>query len=200
MSRCCLLMLLLLPTTHSLAATWTLDPVHTRVAIAVDHAGFSRSLAVLSIQEGQLHFDAAHPGEARVTVAMDLRRLDFGDERWNQAIQGRSLLDVARHPVARFTSRQVTVLPDQSLQIDGDLTLRGVTAPVRLTGQLNSQRRHPMPPYRQTVGFSASGTLSRQAFGASAWSTMVGDTVSLQVEVEATRSTTHSLTDNAPSS
>jgi hypothetical protein len=37
------------------------------------------------------------------------------------------------------------------------------------------------------VGFSATATLSRAAFGADAWSSLVGDTVALRIEVEAHR-------------
>lgn len=165
---------------------WLVDPVHTRVAIAVDHAGFSRSLAAMSVTSGRLWWDADAPSTSRVDIQLTPARLDFGDSRWNQAVHGPQVLDVARHPDARFVSREVSQREDGSLVIDGVLTLRGMDVPVQLNARLNGQRRHPMPPFRQTVGFSATGELSRAAFGITAWPTMVGDRIQLQIELEAT--------------
>ena len=52
---------------------------------------------------------------------------------------------------------------------------------------LNRLDRHPMPPFRHTVGFSATGTLDRKAFGIDAWEGVIGDTVELRIEAEAVR-------------
>ena len=68
----------------------------------------------------------------------------------------------------------------------GDLTLRGVTREVVLDAMLNAAKRHPMPPFRRTVGFSATTTLSRADFGITAWKSVIGDEVELRIEAEAT--------------
>lgn len=69
----------------------------------------------------------------------------------------------------------------------GDLTLRGVTRPLCMDVTLNALKRHPMPPFRRTAGFSATATLSRADFGMSAWKTVIGDRVELRIEAEAVR-------------
>jgi hypothetical protein len=69
----------------------------------------------------------------------------------------------------------------------GELTLRGVTGPVCLEVTFNALKRHPMPPFRRTAGFSATATLSRKAFGITAWPTIIGDEVLLLIEAEAVR-------------
>ena len=52
---------------------------------------------------------------------------------------------------------------------------------------VNAVKRHPLPPFRRTVGFSAVGALSRKAFGLDAWPSVIGDTVDLRIEAEAVR-------------
>jgi hypothetical protein len=69
----------------------------------------------------------------------------------------------------------------------GELTLRGVSHEVALDVTLNAVKRHPMPPFRRTAGFSATATLSRSAFGVDAWPSMIGDQVQLRIEAEALR-------------
>src|SRR5690606_7040807 len=61
---------------------------------------------------------------------------------------------------------------------------------VELVVRLNAARRHPLPPFRRTGGFSASAVLSRSEFGIDAWPLMIGDRVELWIEAEATRSRT----------
>ena len=69
----------------------------------------------------------------------------------------------------------------------GVLTLHGVSKEVKLDVTLNALKRHPLPPFRRTAGFSATTTLSRAEFGIDAWQSVIGDRVELRLEVEATR-------------
>ncbi len=166
---------------------YALDPVHTRILVAVDHAGFSTALGTVSGSTGTLHFSPGDWTGARVEVEIPLRRLDFGDERWNRATLARNLLDVDSHPVATFRSTRVETLDESQAIVHGVLDLRGVSREVALAVRFNGARRHPLPPFRRTVGFSATTTLSRSDFGITAWRSMIGDTVELRIEAEAIR-------------
>ncbi|MGJ4729454.1 YceI family protein [Luteimonas sp. SDU101] len=168
-------------------ATYALDPVHTRILVAVDHAGFSTALGTISGSTGRLRFTPGEWADAEVTVEIPLQRLDFGDEEWNRATLARGLLDAGTHPVATFRSTRVEPLDEQRAVVHGVLDLRGVSRDVALEVTLNGARRHPLPPFRRTVGFSATATLSRADFGITAWRSMIGDTVQLRIEAEATR-------------
>ena len=167
---------------------YELDPVHTRVLFAVGHAGFSQALGTISGSTGTLAFDPADWRSARVEVEVPLANLDLGDRDWNAAVLGRRLLRAEAHPSARFVSTSVTPRDATHARVCGNLSLRGSTAPLCLEVTLNALERHPMPPFRHTAGFSATGTLDRKAFGIDAWEGVIGDTVELRIEAEAVRS------------
>ncbi|WP_425604034.1 YceI family protein [Luteimonas kalidii] len=167
--------------------TYAIDPVHTRVLVAVDHAGFSSALGTVSGARGTLWFDPEDWSSARVEVEIPLERLDFGDADWNRATLARGLLDAQAHPVAHFVSTRIEPIDEQHARVYGRLRLRGVEREVAMEVRLNAARRHPMPPFRRTVGFSATATLSRAGFGIDAWPSMIGDAVELRIEAEATR-------------
>ena len=173
----------------ALAATpmYRLDPVHTRVLFAIEHAGFSNALGTVSGSEGELYFDPSDWAAARVDVRIPISRLDLGDDKWNQATLARNLLDGERFPEARFVSTRVEPIDETHARVIGALTLRGVTREVALEVKLNAVKRHPLPPFRRTAGFSATATLSRRDFGLTAWSSMIGDSVQLRIEAEAIR-------------
>lgn len=166
---------------------YALDPVHTRVLFAVSHAGFSKALGTVSGSTGALRFDPQDWSSARLVVNVPLTQLDLGDADWNEAVLGNNLLDADDYPAARFISTRVHAIDARHADVCGDLTLHGVTRPLCMEVTMNAVERHPMPPFRRTAGFSASGSLSRSDYGIDAWGSMIGDTVELRIEAEAVR-------------
>lgn len=169
------------------AETWRLDPVHTRVMFAISHAGFSNAIGTVSGSTGTLVFDPEDWTSASLRASVPIARVDLGDAKWNEATLAGNLLDAKHHPTAEFVSERVEPLAPDRARIHGTLTLRGVAQPVALDVTLNALKRHPLPPFRRTAGFSATATLSRKAFGITAWSSVIGDGVELRIEAEAVR-------------
>jgi polyisoprenoid-binding protein YceI len=172
---------------HAASAEYRLDPVHTRVMFAIEHAGFSRAIGTVSGSTGTLVFDSDDWKAARLEVSVPLARLDMGDQDWNRAVAKSSLLNVNDFPTATFVSTHIEPIDAQHASVYGSLTLRGVTREVKLDVTLNAVKRHPMPPFRRTAGFSATTRISRADFGITAWKNVIGDDVELRVEAEAIR-------------
>lgn len=169
------------------AVRYELDPVHTRVLFAVSHAGFSHALGTVSGSSGELWFDPQDWASARLQATVPLARLDLGDAKWNRAALAGNLLDADKHPQASFVSTRIEAIDATHAAVHGTLTLHGVAREVTLDVTLNAAKRHPMPPFRRTVGFSATTTISRKDFGIDAWPSVIGDTIELRIEAEATR-------------
>ncbi len=180
---------LLLVSSRATAAdvVYALDPVHTRVMFAVSHAGFSNPMGTISGTTGTLVFDPDDWSSARVEAKMPLQRLDLGDRKWNDAVLDRTFLDARHHPEATFVSTRIEKVDPTHAKVFGNLTLHGVTREVQLDVVFHQAKRHPMPPFRRTAGFSATGTLSRAAFGITSWKSVVGDAVEIRIEAEGTR-------------
>ena len=177
--------------------TWQLDPVHTRVLFAISHAGFSQALGTVSGSQGVLRFDPQDWSRTQLQVTVPLDRLDLGDAAWNRAALAGNLLDVKHHPAAQFVSTSATGPDAEHAQVCGELSLRGVTRPLCMEVTVNAIKRHPLPPFRRTAGFSATATLSRSDYGIDAWPSMIGDQVTLRIEAEAVRAS-RSAADELP--
>lgn len=193
-------------------AGYRLDPVHTRVMFSISHDGYSQAIGTVSGSEGLLAFDPEDWSSARLSVEVPLQRLDMGDDKWTRAVLASRFLDGARHPLARFVSNRVepaseavtdppasqatdadvpaagpNQAPPKRARICGTLSLHGVDRPLCLDVTFNQLKRYPLPPFRTTVGFSATATLMRSDFGIDAWKSLVGDEVQLRIEAEAVR-------------
>lgn len=169
------------------SADYELDPVHTRVMVAVEHAGFSKALGTVSGSSGRLRFDPDDWTTAQLQVSVPLQRLDFGDEKWNKAVLAGGLLDAEQFPTAQFVSTRIQPLDPARAKVHGTLTLHGVSREVTLDVVLNALKRHPLPPFRRTAGFSATTVISRADFGIDAWKSVIGDAIEIRLEVEAVR-------------
>lgn len=188
LQRCLIALLLTLPTAALAApAQYALDPVHTRVLFAIEHAGFSKALGTVSGSTGTLAFDPDDWRSARLDARVPLQRLDLGDDKWNRAALAHNLVDGERFPEARFVSTRIEPVDATHAKVFGTLTLHGVSREIALDVTLNALKRHPLPPFRRTVGFSATTTLQRADFGIAAWPSVIGGTVELRIEAEATR-------------
>jgi polyisoprenoid-binding protein YceI len=165
------------------AADYELDPVHTRVMFAISHAGFSQALGTVSGSTGRLHFDPDDWRGARIEVQVPLAKLDLGDAEWNEATA--KLVDAGKYPLATFVSTRVEPVDATHASVFGMLTVHGISQEIRLDVVLNAVKRDPMPPFKRRAGFSATATISRKAFGISAWPSVIGDSVELRIEAEA---------------
>ena len=164
---------------------YRLDPIHTRIVFAIDHAGFSTALGSISGSTGVVAFDPLDWSSARLDVRVPLRRVDLGDKRWNRAAA--RMLGSASHPEARFIASDVRAVDASHARACGTLYLHGTQQPLCLEVRFNQAGREPLPPFHHKAGFSATATLSRAAFGIDAWAALVGDEVELRIEAEAAR-------------
>jgi len=182
----CLCLLALAPcVAFAERAAYALDPIHTRVAFAVSHAGFSSALGTVAGSTGTLEFDPEDWSSARVVANVPLGGLELGDAKWNKAAL--DLLGARRHPVATFVSTRVEPIDATNAKLHGTLTLNGVAREISLDLRFNQLRRHPLPPFRRTVGFSATTVIDRDDFGIDDWPSVIGHEVELRIEAEAVR-------------
>ena len=180
-----LALLACLPAVAGEPARYAFDPVHTRVMFAIDHAGFSKAIGTISGSQGSLHFDVEDWASARLDVVVPMHRLDMGDSGWSASVFAPRFLNVKRHPQARFvaTDGLQRQLANRG-RACGQLTLHGVTRPLCLDVVLNKAGRYPLPPFRRTIGFSATATLKRSDYGMTSWQSLVGDDIELRIEAE----------------
>lgn len=166
------------------AATYKLDPDHTFPSLAFSHMGISVWRGKFNRTTGTFDYDAvARRGTVNVTV--DTNSIDFGlDSMHEYAIQP-AWLDVAKYPAMTYTGK-LAFQGDQPVAVDGQLTLRGVTRPLRLT--INSFNCIEHPFYKREVcGADAAGELNRADFGMTQFAEGEAGKVRLLIQVEAIR-------------
>lgn len=159
------------------------DPVHTQVWFTADHQRFSHPQGRARVKDGWFQFDEKDWSASRVDVEIDLASLDMGDAKWTDTVRSGQLLDVARWPIARYTSRSVEKKGDRSGVIHGELTLHGATRPVDVEFTVNRIGNDPYA-FRQKAGFSAKAVLHRSDFDIRRYADVIGESIELRFEIE----------------
>ena len=165
--------------------TYTVVTKISRVSFTIEHQGFIELFGTLKIAPGTFTFDEADWSKSQVSVSMPTSTLDMGDAHWNQQIRGdQEWANLFSHPSITFHSTRLEKKDDAHGTLYGDLTLGGVTRSVTLPLQLNKVGVNAVSE-RPSVGFSATTTIKRSAFGIDAYSDLVGDDIKVQVQLEA---------------
>lgn len=170
----------------SAAETYTLDPSHARVSFTVGHLGFSDVLGMFDTIEGELTLDEADPSTATVSVTIDSSSIDTGWDARDEHIRADDFLSVADFPDITFTSTNVEVTGETTAIVTGDLTILGVTNEITLDATLNGLGANPLSG-TPTVGFDATTTIDRTAFGNETYAPAIAAELPVTVSIEFTR-------------
>ena len=139
------------------AGTWGLDPVHSSVGFAVRYSGIGTFRGMFDDFDANL-VDGRLEGTAKVASV----RVD--DETLTGHLQSPDFFDAEQHPELRFASRTIERNGDR-VSIQGELTLRGVTHPVEITGTVTGPLENAYG--QQRLGFDVETTVNRQEYGLS---------------------------------
>ena len=168
---------------HAHPLDYRIDNVHSQVLFSADHDGYSNPVGRLAIARGWLRFDPDDWTASKVVADIDLASADLGDKSWNAAATGHNFLDVARFPVAHFESDSVTKTGEDTGTLEGRLTLRGVTLPVKVDFTVNRVGM-TLFGFETIAGFSGHAVLDRTKFGMTAFPKAVGTEVTIRLEIE----------------
>lgn len=143
---------------------YNIDPAHTYPSFEADHmGGLSLWRGKFNTSSGSVTLDtAAKTGSVDITVNM--ASIDFGHDKMNEHARSAEIFDTAKFPTATYKGKISKWNGDAPAEVDGQLTMHGVTKPVKLTLNAFLCKANPMNR-RMTCGADAVGTLNRDEFG-----------------------------------
>ncbi len=163
--------------------TYSVDSTHTFPRVSYSHLGFSTQLSKFDKTTGTVVYDdAAKTGS--VDISIDMKSVNTGFALFNEHIQGDGFLDTQKYPTATFKSTKVKFVGDKPSEIEGNLTIKGVTKPVTLKVSKFLAMEHPMMK-KDALGADASVVISRSEFNAGKYAPNVGDEVTINISLEA---------------
>ncbi len=163
---------------------YAIDAAHTYPSLEMPHMGISVWRGKINRTSGTVRLDRdARSGT--VDIAMEASSIDFGLDAMNEEARKPRWLDAGQFPRLTYAGT-IRFAGDTPVAVDGELTLRGQTHPVKLA--INAFRciEHPMT-HREVCGADAEADLDRVAFGMPAGNSPADSRIHLRIQVEARR-------------
>ncbi|EKD70756.1 MAG: hypothetical protein ACD_46C00412G0001 [uncultured bacterium] len=170
-------------TSYATEEKYIIDSQHSFVVWRVDHLGFSTQTGKWPAN-GFIVLDNKDPSKSSVDVTININSLVTGIAELNKHLAAPLFFDTTKYPTATFVSNKVNLLSKDTADVQGNLTLHGVTKPVTLHVHLNKMGQNPVND-KMSVGFSADTVINRSDFDIKGFLPMVGDKVHLVIDVEA---------------
>ena len=142
-------------TTTIPTGTWTLDPVHSSIGFAVPYSGIGTFRGTFADFDAKL-VDGTLEGVAKVAS------VEVDDENLAGHLQSPDFFDAEQYPELSFAAKTIERDGDR-VSIDGDLTLRGVTKPVEITGTVTGPLENAYG--QQRTGFDLETAVNRHDYG-----------------------------------
>jgi len=166
---------------------WNLDTTHAEVGFAVKHLMIStvKGRFKTFTGTGETKPDGALKS---VEMSIDVASIDTNVQQRDDHLRSADFFDAASHPKLEFVSKNVAQT-GSDVTITGDLTIRGATHPVTLTGEYTAPSKDPWG--NQRAALVVSGKLNRKDWGLGwnqileAGGVAVGEEVKLHIEAEA---------------
>lgn len=170
--------------------TWNIDPVHTMAEFKVRHMMITNVKGHFTGVTGVLTLDEQDVTKSHVEATIDAASINTREADRDTHLKSADFLDVEKFPKLTFTSTRITRTGEGELQVEGDLTIHGVTRKVNFTVE------GPTPPGKDPwgntrIGWTATTKINRKDFGLT-WNTaletggiLVGDEVTITFDVEA---------------
>jgi len=170
--------------------TWTVDPAHSTVGFAVKHLGIATVRGRFEKFEGTLEIgDDLSQARAYGTAQVDSINTD--EPARDEHLRSADFFGAESNPELRFESTAIRPLDEDTFEIEGDLTLNGVTNRVTLTADFQGAETDPWGNER--VGIEVIGQIKRgdwnmtfnQALGSG--NLLVGEKVTLNLDISAVK-------------
>jgi polyisoprenoid-binding protein YceI len=177
-------------TTQTATAIRTLeiDRSHSEVAFQVRHL-LSKVRGRFGDFTGTIEYDAEHPENSRVDVTIQARSIDTGEADRDKHLRSADFFDADTYPALTFVSTSVRPRGGNIYDVDGDLTIHGVTKRVTLPASFLGTAQDPWGNTKFV--FEAELSLNRKDFGLN-WNAaletggfLVGDEVKVTLSIQA---------------
>lgn len=166
-----------------LATSYTIEASHTTAIWGVSHLGISTLRGRFDRIAGKITLDRQREsGTVELAIAAD--SVNVGDAKFAERLLQKDFLNLENYPQILYRGQLKKFVSGKPTELDGELTLLGVTRPVNIELKSFQCITHPMHK-REVCGADATASFDRTEFGMNALLRTAGQRIDLLIQVEA---------------
>jgi polyisoprenoid-binding protein YceI len=142
---------------------WVVDPTHSELGFKIKHLMISNVSGSLKNFEAEAEMDEADFSSAKINLSAEMASLTTNNEQRDNHLRTSDFFEVEKYPELKFRSARIEKINNDNYVLYGDLTLKGVTKPVKLNVEYNGLTKDPWGGER--AGFLIIGKINRSEWG-----------------------------------
>ena len=168
--------------------TWHVDPSHSEIGFKVRHMMITNVSG--SFEKFDVHVETEENDfeTASINFSADIQSISTGNADRDNHLRSADFFDAVIHPNLKFVSAGLSKKDDGNFIMEGDLTIRDVTRPVRLNVEFGGVGKDPWG--NEKAGFTITGKINRTDFKLN-WNAaletggvLVGEEVKIHADVQ----------------
>jgi polyisoprenoid-binding protein YceI len=168
--------------------SWENDDAHSQIQFTVTHLGVSDVSGTFNDFDVTVQSSKADFSDAVFELSAKTSSIDTRVEARDNHLKSADFFDAEKYPTLNFKSTGIVKAGKNKYKLSGNLTLHGVTKPVKLDLTYRGTVENPMSK-KQTAGFQITGTIKRSDFnvGDKFPAMVVSDVVRIKADGEFTQ-------------
>ncbi len=142
---------------------WILDPTHSELGFKIKHLMITNISGSFKNFQAEAKTEGEDFSTAKINVTVDMASITTNNEQRDFHLRNSDFFEVEKHPELKFSSTKIEKADSDSFALYGELTLKGVTKPVKLNVEFSGVTKDPWGGER--AGFSLTGKIKRSDWG-----------------------------------
>ena len=160
------------------AADWQFDLNKTQINFITPPSGMTQVSGRFKQFDAQINGDLFDQKNVKIKIVVQANSVSTGSKINDGVIKGGSLFDVEKYPTINFSSTSVTQTDPAHIVILGDLTMLGITKPLKVNVTLEKPKIDPVTKV-VSIATTADSTISRAEWGMTGYSSFVGNDIAV---------------------
>lgn len=168
---------------------WALDPTHSEVQFKIKHLMITNVTGSFDVFDVSAQTEAEDFAKAKISFTADVNSISTNNEQRDNHLKSADFFDAEKFPQIKFTAtKNDNVDNDGSYNLYGDLSIRDVTKPIKLSVEFGGVVKDPYGNIK--AGFTINGKINRKDFGLTwnavteAGGVVVSDEVRIAAEIQ----------------
>jgi len=144
---------------------WTVDPTHSEIGFKIRHLMITNVSGKFEQFEAEVQTENEDFATAQIQATIKTASVNTSNLQRDEHLRNSDFFEVENHPDILFTSAKVEKIDNENFILHGNLTLKGITKPVKLNIEYSGITKDPWGGQR--AGFVITGKINRGEFGLS---------------------------------
>ena len=142
---------------------WVIDPTHSNLGFKIKHLMITNVSGSFKNFQAEVETNQTDFGTAQINLTAEMESISTNNEQRDAHLRNADFFEVEKYPELKFRSTKVEKTDTDTFDLFGELTLKGVTKPVKLQVEYNGVAKAPWGGER--AGFVITGKINRSDWG-----------------------------------